>query len=314
LWLVFSATIYSPLAPEILRNNGNNNAEGILTLAEFLQFAKNNSGVGIYIDVQNAVYLRTFHSLDIVDAVINALKTANLTSETDKVLIASEDSSALAAFQQAMPYHQRVYRVPYLNPNAGTVTPPVLQEIKNYASFVAIPSQLVDPLDDFSGNASTYFLAAATQVVKQAHALNLTVLYYWQENEFQAFPFDYRSDPILQINSLVSFYNVDGIITDFPATVYDFLHKNQCYKPTLSMMPANYTMLTVMPGSFLEPVAEAPAPALQVVEPPISFEVPVPASSPAPSPTVVKPSAASKLSLTFTSTLTFASLLLCILL
>ncbi len=90
--------------------------------------------------------------------------------------------------------------------------------------------------------------------------------------------------------------------------------ENQCYKPTLSMMPANYTMLTVMPGGFLVPVAEAPAPALQVVEPPISFEVPVPASSPAPSPTVVKPSAASKLSLTFTSTLAFASLLLCILL
>ncbi len=62
-----------------------------------------------------------------MDAVINALKTANLTKETDKVLIASEDSSALAAFQQAMPYHQRVYRVPYLNPNAVTVTPPVLQ-------------------------------------------------------------------------------------------------------------------------------------------------------------------------------------------
>jgi hypothetical protein len=40
------------LGPEILRNNGNNNAEGILTLAEFLQFAKNNSGVGVYIDVQ----------------------------------------------------------------------------------------------------------------------------------------------------------------------------------------------------------------------------------------------------------------------
>lgn len=308
------ATIYSPLAPGILRNNGNDNAEGILTLAEFLQFAKNNSRVGIYIDVQNAVYLRTFHSLDIVDAVINALKTANLTSETDKVLIASEDSSALAAFQQAMPYHQLVYRVPYLNPNAVTVTPPVLQEIKNYASFVAIPHQLVDPPNDFSGSNSTYFLAAATQVVKQAHALNLTVLYYWQENEFEAFAFDYRSDPILQINSLVSFYNVDGIITDFPATVYDFLHKNQCYKPTLSMMPANYTMLTVTPGSFLVPVAEAPAPALQVVEPPVSFEVPVPAPSPAPSPTVVKPSAASKLSLTFTSTLAFASLLLCILL
>jgi hypothetical protein len=51
LWLVFSATIYSPLAG-ISRNKGNDNAEAILTLAEFLQFAKNNSGVGIYIDVQ----------------------------------------------------------------------------------------------------------------------------------------------------------------------------------------------------------------------------------------------------------------------
>jgi len=37
---------------EISRNKGNNNAEAILTLAEFLQFAKNNPGVGIYIDVQ----------------------------------------------------------------------------------------------------------------------------------------------------------------------------------------------------------------------------------------------------------------------
>ncbi len=86
---------------------------------------------------------------------------------------------------------------------------------------------MVDPLDDFSSPAPTFFLAAATQVVKQAHALNLTVLYYWQENEFQGFAFDYRSDPILQINSLVSFHNVDGIITDFPATVYDFLHSMQ---------------------------------------------------------------------------------------
>jgi glycerophosphoryl diester phosphodiesterase len=45
------ACMYSP-TPRISRNTANDNAEGILTLADFLQFAKSNPGIGIYIDIQ----------------------------------------------------------------------------------------------------------------------------------------------------------------------------------------------------------------------------------------------------------------------
>jgi len=302
------ALMYSPNAPEFLRNTANDNVEGVLTLANFLQFAKSNPGVGIYIDIQNAVYLRTAHSLDVVDAVINALKNANLTSGTDKVLIASEDSSVLLAFQQSLPFLQRVYHVPSNGNNPDIVTLPVLQEIKTFAGFITIPAQLVDPTDDASKN-PTYFLAAPTQVVKQAHDQNLTVLYYFAQNEFSSFAFDYRADPIMHINSLVMYYNVDGIITDFPATVYDFLHKNQCYKPTLSTTSPNYSMLTVVPGAFFPAPADATAPTLQVSEPPISFQVP---GGPKLSPTAAKSdAAATKMSLALFSTLSLTSLLLC---
>jgi len=301
------ARMYSPNAPETSRNTANDNVEGVLTLANFLQFAKSNPGIGIYIDIQNAVYLRMAHSLDVVDAVINALKTANLTSGTDKVLIASEDSSVLLVFQQSLPFLQRVYHVPSNGNNPDIVTLPVLQEIKTFAGFITIPAQLVDPTDDASKN-PTYFLAAPTQVVKQAHDQNLTVLYYFAQNEFSSFAFDYRADPIMHINSLVMYYNVDGIITDFPATAYDFLHRNQCYKPTLSTTSPNYSMLTVVPGAFFPAPADATAPTLQVSEPPISFQVP---GGPTLSPTAAKSdAAATKMSLTLFSTLSLTSLLL----
>jgi hypothetical protein len=247
------------------------------------------------------------HSLDVVDAVINALKNANLTSGTDKVLIASEDSSVLLAFQQSLPFLQRVYHVPSNGNNPDIVTLPVLQEIKTFAGFITIPAQLVDPTDDASKN-PTYFLAAPTQVVKQAHDQNLTVLYYFAQNEFSSFAFDYRADPIMHINSLVMYYNVDGIITDFPATAYDFLHRNQCYKPTLSTTSPNYSMLTVVPGAFFPAPADATAPTLQVSEPPISFQVP---GGPTLSPTAAKSdAAATKMSLTLFSILSLTSLLL----
>ena len=95
----------------------------------------------------------------------------------------------------------------------------VFQEIKKYASIIALDHHLVDPISN-----DTYFLTKKTSTVSLAHSLNMTVFYYFLSNEFNAYAFDYRSDPILQINSVISNYNVDGFITDFPATLYNFLH------------------------------------------------------------------------------------------
>ena len=54
LWFFYAATIYSPLqkAYNDTRDPANNDKEKIMTLDEFLAFAKNASGVGIYINIQ----------------------------------------------------------------------------------------------------------------------------------------------------------------------------------------------------------------------------------------------------------------------
>ena len=54
LWFLHAATIYSPWQAlyNDIRDPANNNKEKIMTLDEFLAFAKNASGVGIYINIQ----------------------------------------------------------------------------------------------------------------------------------------------------------------------------------------------------------------------------------------------------------------------
>lgn len=74
---------------------------------------------------QNSYYLRTQHNLDVVDAVVSSLTKANMTNASDKVFVASEDSSALATLQHLLPVIKLVYKVKYENPIS--VTLPVLQ-------------------------------------------------------------------------------------------------------------------------------------------------------------------------------------------
>jgi len=81
----------------------------------------------ILFSLQNAYYLRTQHNLDVVDAVVTALTKANLTSASDKIMVASEDSSALAAIQNLVPSVKLVYNVPFNPSNPISVTTPVLQ-------------------------------------------------------------------------------------------------------------------------------------------------------------------------------------------
>lgn len=77
--------------------------------------------------LQNAYYLRTQHNLDVVDAVVTSLTKANLTNASDKLMVASEDSSALAAIQNLAPSVKLVYNVPYNPDSPISVTSSVLQ-------------------------------------------------------------------------------------------------------------------------------------------------------------------------------------------
>jgi glycerophosphoryl diester phosphodiesterase len=99
-----------------------------------------------------------------------------------------------------------------------------VQEIKKYASIVALDHQLIDPVDEYTHT----FLATKTSAVDTARSLNMTVFYHSLANEYVAYAADYRSDPMLQINSLIENFKIDGFITDFPATLHAFLHSEPC--------------------------------------------------------------------------------------
>lgn len=303
------AIIYSPWGKyNVFRDPANDGKEPILSLDDFLSFAKNNSDIGVYVNLQNAYYLRTQHNLDVVDAVVTAITKANLTSASDKILIASEDSSALAAIQNLLPSVKLVYNVPFNPTNPISVTLPVLQEIKQYTSIVALDRRLVDPIDS-----QTSFLLSKTSVVSAAQSLNMTVFYVFLSNEFNGFAFDYRSDPILQIYSLIKEYNMDGFITDHPKTLYNFLHKNYCYQPlvgkVVNMSTNQYPLFPVTPA--VGSLAVVPSPALDVAEPPINYIVPESSPSgtlpPAPS---AHPNSATKLVTSFFSLVAVAIVLL----
>lgn len=79
--------------------------------------------------------MRAQKALDVVDGVVAALAKANLTSSNDKVYVAAEDSSALAAFQKLIP-QKLVYRVPYDPNNPVEVTLPVLQVCLHFEEFL----------------------------------------------------------------------------------------------------------------------------------------------------------------------------------
>lgn len=99
-----------------------------------------------------------------------------------------------------------------------------VQEINKYTSIVALDHQLIDPVDEFTHT----LLATKTSAVDIARSLNMTVFYHSLANEYVAYAADYRSDPMLQINSLIEIFKIDCFITDFPATLYAFLHREFC--------------------------------------------------------------------------------------
>lgn len=59
--------------------------------------------------LQNAYKVYRLKNLDMVSAVATALAVADLTNAGDKVLLASEDTSALNAFQEVIPNVRLVY-------------------------------------------------------------------------------------------------------------------------------------------------------------------------------------------------------------
>lgn len=130
----------------------------------------------------------------------------------------------LEKLQEVLPEYPRVYRFKVDSDDpllAENVSIQALQEITKFASALSVPkSQMLLPLVDAQNLA---FLTGNRSIVNDAHGQNLTVYVGVQRNEPTSFAFEFESDPTRELYTLTEYYNVDGFISDYPATVAAYL-------------------------------------------------------------------------------------------
>ncbi|KAL5547425.1 hypothetical protein UlMin_002656 [Ulmus minor] len=274
----------------LLRNPANKNAGKLFTLAEFLEFAKAKAVSGILINIKNAAYLASKEGLDIVNAVTTALSNATLDKQsTQQVLIQSDDTSVLSKFNN-VPTYKRVLR---LDEKIGDAPKQSVEEIKKFADAVTIPRSSIIKSNEF-------FTVSITNVVKEMKAANLSVYVHQLRNEFVTLAFDYFSDPIVEIATYVQAAQVDGFMTDYPATAKKYMRSPCTDTDPKANVP--YPILPAEPGSLfslippeIQPPAQAPAAPLDVkdvIDPPLPPVTKVNESGPADAPVGPKPSSA----------------------
>ncbi|CAH8261199.1 unnamed protein product, partial [Arabidopsis lyrata] len=249
----------------LFRNPRNKKAGKFLTLSEFLFLPNHYSSLlGILIEVENAAYLVEHQGISVVDAVLDELKRAtNQQNKTSArtILIQSTDKSVLMKFKEKnkMNHDELVYRV---EENIGDVADSAIKDIKNFAGSIVISKKSVFPYVGF------ITLTQGTNVVSKLKSSGLRVYVERFSNEFVTQAFDFYEDPTLEIDSFVRDIQIDGIITDFPATTARY-RKNQCYGKFV--LPETGELRT-FGNPLLLPPAEAPYPLLgdsDVTEPPL---------------------------------------------
>lgn len=172
---------------------------------------------------QNAAYLASKAGLDIVKTVTSALSNATFDKQsTQQVLIKSDDTSVLSKFKDVKTYR----RVLNIKEKISDATKASVDEIKKFADAVTVTKDSIVKISD-------YFISGKTNVVKEMKAANISVYVHWLKNEFVSLMFDYFSDPIIEIASYVLDYQVDGIVTDFPATANKYMSKYYWYSSVI---------------------------------------------------------------------------------
>ncbi|GAV79984.1 GDPD domain-containing protein [Cephalotus follicularis] len=247
------------------RNPANKNAGKLMTLAEFLEFAKTKAVSGILINIEYAAYLASNKGLSVVDAVTAALSNATLDQQsTQQVLIQSDDSSVLSKFANVPTYK----RVLHLKEEISDAPKQPVDELKKYANAVTVPRPSIITIDGG-------FATSKTNIVKELHAANISVYASVMRNEFVAIAYDLFSDPMVELATYIAGMEVDGVVTEYPGTASKYM-RSPC-----SNLDANlpYFILPAEPGQLLNlvpaevmPPAAAPSPALDVadvVDPPL---------------------------------------------
>lgn len=149
---------------------------------------------------------------------LDELKKAT-TQESQKILIQSTDKSVLMKFKEEkknMNHDQLVYRV---HEDIRDVADSAIKAIKSFAGSIVISKKSVFP-DDHG------FAERETNVVQKLRSSGLRVYVQTLSNEFVTQQYDFFSDPTVQIDSFVREIEIDGIITDFPATTARYRSKS----------------------------------------------------------------------------------------
>ncbi|KAF5956785.1 hypothetical protein HYC85_004010 [Camellia sinensis] len=195
------------------RDPANSNKGRFMTLSAFLEIAQTKAVTGILINIQNAAYLASKKGLSITDVVANALINATFDKQhTQKVLIQSDDSQVLSKFKHN-PNYQKVLLI---NETISAAPKPTVDEIRKYADAVTVEKTSIIKF-------SNSFASAFTSVVDDMHAANISVYAFPFRNEFVSLVFDLLSDPMVELATYFA-HEVDGVITDFPATANVYLN------------------------------------------------------------------------------------------
>lgn len=178
-----------------------------------MELAKTKAVVGILIHIPNAAYLASKKGLDIVGAVTTALNNATFDKQTtQQVFIQSDDTSVLSKFKD-IPSYKRVLLIEDIIDDIPVET---AAEIKKHADAVNLHKLSVI-------KSSESLLIRITNAVKVLKDLNVTVFVHTLKNEYLSLAFDYWSEPNIEISTYIKAVNVDGIVTDFPATASRYM-------------------------------------------------------------------------------------------
>lgn len=208
--------------------------------------------------MQNAQFISETLGHDIISSVMKALSDHRYNNQTrQQVMIQSSHSSVLTIFKQRTSY-KCVYKIEKL---FGDVDSAAIRDMKMFADSVALRKDSIFPK-------VSQFMTGETKIVGKLQSANLSVYAYVLMNEYLTQPWDFYSDPIVQIGSYVRGALVDGLITDFPSSASAY-KKNTCYDdkdPPIYMLPIQPgDLLAYMPARVMPP-SRSPLPSLSVAD------------------------------------------------
>lgn len=155
--------------------------------------------------------------MDVINATLDALSKAGYDNQkVKKVMIQSSSSAVLRNLKEKKNNYELVYD--FHGKVVRDITNSTIVDIKKFANSLVIEKESVYNLDES-------FLVSSTGLVPKLKAFNLPVYVTLFQNEFISQPYDFFSDPHVELNNFVVDAEINGVITDFPGTANRYRSK-----------------------------------------------------------------------------------------